>query len=223
MRIIGLAIACAGMGLMAGMARADTVPASCDVYPAGSDRAQATVGCSFSQRQGYITIDRDDGVTHDLSPAGDGPASYVDADGRPVQREDALGDQGLIFRFQDISLYVWWNADRGEPTAPTADHPYSTADYDATAILPCRRLPDGPRQSCPAGVLRMEGGQASVVVRDPEGAEFTINILNDTATGQSYVNATNRQADAVLADDVWQVTINGTQLYELPLVLVTGD
>lgn len=76
---------------------------------------------------------------------------------------------------------------------PTA--PFSTRDYDASTLLPCRSVPGGETGSCPAGILRMEGGTASIVVRSPAGEQFTINAMED------YVNATNRSAEASFDGD----------------------
>ena len=64
------------------------------------------LACTFGQRQGYITITRADGVTHDLSPVGDAPGNFRDQDGRAVYRQDGgLGDQGVVFRLPDESVY----------------------------------------------------------------------------------------------------------------------
>ena len=42
---------------------ADWTQARCDIYPKGSDKIESMVPCTFGQRQGYITIDREDGIT----------------------------------------------------------------------------------------------------------------------------------------------------------------
>jgi hypothetical protein len=175
------------------------------------------IHCGFSQRQGYITISREDGVTHDLSPVGDVPGNYRDQDGRAVYRQSGLGDDGLIFRFPDESVYVYWSTAALEPSEednPTA--PFSTRDYDATALLRCRGVDEPDFGICPAGVQRMEDGQGSVVVLSPKGEQFTINFMKD------YVNATNREAQATLEGDIWTVTINGVEIYEVPLAMIEG-
>ncbi len=196
---------------------ADSTAARCDIYPAGSDHTQKMIHCTFSQRQGYITITREDGVTHDLSPQGDSPGNFRDQDGRAVYRQSGLGDQGLIFRFPDESVYVYWSTAELEPAGddnPTA--PFTTQDYDATTLLRCRAVGDADFGSCPAGVLRMEGGQASVVVQSPKGEQFTINFMKD------YINATNREAKGNLEGDTWTVTIDGAEIYEVPLAVIEG-
>lgn len=196
----------------------DSTDARCDIYPAGSDKVEKMIPCTFSQRQGYITITREDGMTHDLAPFGDTPGNFRDQDGRTVYRQSGLGDQGLIFRFPDESVFVYWStaalepADTDNPTAP-----FTTADYDATALLRCREKGKPEFGNCPAGILRMEDKQASVVVQSPKGEQFTINFMTE------YVNATNREAEARLDGDTWTVTINGDEVYEVPLVAIEGD
>jgi hypothetical protein len=197
---------------------ADSTKARCDIYPAGSDHTDMMIGCTFSQRQGYVTITRDDGVTHELTPVGNQAGRYHDQYGHQVIRESGLGDQGLIFRLPTESIYVYWNTAALEPVAdednPTA--PFSTADYDATTLLRCRAVGETQTGNCPAGILRMDGGQASIVVRSQAGEQFTINFMSD------YINATNRKTEARRDGDTWIVTIDDTDVYEVPLAAIEG-
>jgi len=62
----------------------------------------------------------------------------------------------------------------------------------------------------------MDGGQASIVVQNQLGEQFTINFMND------YVNASNREVEARLEDDTWLVTVNGEEIYEVPLAAIEG-
>ena len=200
-------------------AAADWTDARCDIYPRGSDQASKMIPCTFGQRQGHVTITRDDGVTHDLSPVGDAPGNFRDQDGRTVYRQSGLGDQGLIFRFEDESVYVYWDTSALNPSASPEDNwawPFTTADYDATTRLRCRAAGDSEFGSCPAGILRMEGGQASIVVQNQLGQQVTINFMKD------YVNATNRQVEARLEDDTWIVTVDDGEVYEVPLAAIEG-
>jgi len=199
-------------------ALADSTDARCDIYPLGSDHTDTMLGCTFSQRQGYITITRQDGVTHELTPVGNQPGGYRDQHGHEVTRELGLGDAGLIFRFPDESVYVYWNAAalRTSPDEDNATAPFSTADYDATTLLRCRAVDDAEYDSCPAGILRMDGGEASIVIESPAGDQFTINFMRD------YVNATNRKADARLEGDTWIVVIDDTDVYEVPRAAIEG-
>jgi hypothetical protein len=106
-------------GLGAGPANADTTQARCDIYPKGEDRASASIPCTFSQRQGYVSIDRADGIRHELSPKGDQPGTYVDEKGRPAYRNRGLGSRGQIYRLADQSIYVYWST-AGLPGAAPA-------------------------------------------------------------------------------------------------------
>jgi hypothetical protein len=196
---------------------ADSTDARCDIYPVGSDHTDVMIPCTFSQRQGYITITRSDGVTHDLAPAGDVPGNFTDQDSNPVYRQNGLGDQGLIFRFPQESVYVYWNTAALEPRDednPTA--PFTTADYNATTLLRCRAAGDSEFGSCPAGILRMEDNQASIVVQNQLGEQFTINFM----TG--YVNATNRELKAHLEGDTWTLEFANGEVWEVPLAAIEG-
>jgi len=197
---------------------ADWTDARCDIYPKGDDHTDKMIPCTFSQRQGYVTITRDDGVTHDLSPVGDKPGNFSDQDGRTVYRQSGLGDQGLIFRFPDESVYVYWNTDALKPQTDEDNWtaPFTTADYDATTRLRCRAAGDSEFGSCPAGILRMEGGQASIVVQNQLGEQFTINFMKD------YVNATNREVEARMEGDTWILDFANGEVWEVPLAAIEG-
>ena len=202
----------------AATASADSAKARCDVYPIGEDHTDVVIPCTFSQRQGYITIYRSDGVTHDLSPEGDALGNFRDQHGNRVYRQSGLGDQGLIFRFPEESVYVFWNAEllENRNDEDNWSAPFTTDEYDATTRLRCRAAGDSEFGSCPAGILRMEGGQASIVIQNQLGEIFTINFMTD------YINATNREAEARMEGDTWIVTINGEEVYEVPLAAIEG-
>jgi hypothetical protein len=201
-----------------GPAATDATAARCDIYPVGEDHTDVVIPCTFSQRQGYITIRRDDGVRHDLSPEGDIPGNFRDQHGNRVYRQSGLGDQGQIFRLPDESIYVYWNPERpgkqGDDANWTA--PFTTDDFDATTRLRCRAVGESRFGSCPAGVARMDDGQASITIQNPRGEIFTINFMKD------YINATNREAEATRQGDTWTVTINGEEVYEVPLAAIEG-
>jgi hypothetical protein len=90
-------------------ASADTVNARCDIYPAGGDTASASLPCTFSQRQGYIHIQRQDGVGYQLTPVGDRPGNYVDQRGEAAYRNAGLGERGQIYRLKDETVLVYWD------------------------------------------------------------------------------------------------------------------
>ena len=96
--------------LVALPAHSDTAAARCDVYPLGESKASKSLPCQFSQRQGYVSITRSDGIAYDLSPKDDGIGNYLDQDGQPVYRRSGLGAEGLIFQMPELSVYVYWDA-----------------------------------------------------------------------------------------------------------------
>jgi hypothetical protein len=200
---------------------ADSTQARCEIYPKGSDKMETMVPCTFGQRQGYITITRKDGVTYDLSPVGDTPGNFRDQDGHDVYRQSGLGEAGLIFRFPKESLFVYWDnaasqpAGADNPTAPFATK-YEGGQYDATTLLRCKAAGDKEYGNCPAGILRMEGGQASIAVQSQLGKQFTINFMKD------YVNATVGEVKAKLKGDLWTVTRDNGEVYEVPLSAIEG-
>jgi hypothetical protein len=198
-------------------AQADIIEAACEIYPKGEDHTEVLIACTFSQRQGYITITRSDGITHDLSPVDDSPGNFQDQDGRKVYRQSGLGDQGQIFRFPDESVYVYWNAKMLEPAdEDNWTAPFTTDEYNATTRLRCRAAGDSEFGSCPAGILRMEDKQASIVVQNQLGEQFTINFM----TG--YVNATNREVEAKLEGDTWTLNFANGEVWEVPLAAIEG-
>lgn len=107
-------------------ARADTVDARCDIYPKGSDQASKVVACTFSQRQGFVSIDRADGVRHELSPRR-GVGNYRDQDGQRAVRSMGLGRAGQIYRLAHETVYVYWD---------TAGLPERAASAPVVAALP---------------------------------------------------------------------------------------
>jgi hypothetical protein len=200
---------------------ADSTQARCEIYPKGSDKLETMVPCTFSQRQGYITITREDGVTYDLSPVGDRPGNFRDQDGNAVYRQSGLGEAGLIFRFPKESLFVWWdNAASAPAAADNATAPFATkyagGDYDATTLLRCKAAGDREYGNCPAGILRMENSQASIVIQSQLGQLFTVNFMTD------YVNATVGEVKAKLNGDLWTVTRDNGEVYEVPLSAIEG-
>jgi hypothetical protein len=196
---------------------ADWTEARCDIYPKGEDHVSKMIPCTFGQHQGNVTITRDDDVTHQLSAVGDTPGNFLDQDGHPAYRQSGLGDQGLIFRLEDESVYIYWNTAALYPQEEdNLTTPFTTADYDATTLLSCRAPGESEFGLCPAGILRMEKSQASIVVQNQSGEQFTINFMTDS------VNATNREIEAVLEDDTWTVTVANGEVYQVPRAAIEG-
>lgn len=210
--------------LLAGWAlpsAADSTQARCEIYAKGSDKLEKMTPCIFSQRQGHITISRQDGVTYDLIPSDDKPGNFHDQHGQTVYRQSGLGEAGLIFRLPKQSLFVYWDnatsqpAGVNNPTAPFATK-YEGGQYDATTLLRCKAPRDKAFKSCPAGILRMENRQASIVVQSQTGKQFTLNFMTD------YVNATVGTVKAKLNRDLWTIIRDNGEVYEVPLSAIEG-
>ena len=128
-----------------------------------------------------------------------------------------MGDQGLIFRFPDESVYVYWNTASLDPAdEDNPSWPFSTRDYDATTLLRCKSAGDTEFGNCPAGILRMEDAQASIVVQNQTGEQFTINFM------QEYINATNREVKARMEGDTWILEFANGEIWEVPLAAIEG-
>ncbi len=62
----------------------------------------------------------------------------------------------------------------------------------------------------------MEDNQASIVVQNQLGEQFTINFMTD------YVNATNREVEAQLEGDTWILHFANGEVWEVPLAAIEG-
>lgn len=89
--------------------KADTVNARCDVFPKGEDRATSSGPCTFSQRQGAVSIQLENGNSYDLRPSGNQPGNYRDQNGDAAYRQTGLGDRGQIYRLANESIFVYWD------------------------------------------------------------------------------------------------------------------
>jgi len=117
-------------------AMADSTDARCDIYPKGEDHSDVSIPCTFSQRQGYIYIDRSDNISHELTPQEDAVGHFKDAQGNDVYRQSGLGEIGLIFRFKNESIYLYWDT-VGLPDKKTHKETKSSSGhlYDKTFDL----------------------------------------------------------------------------------------
>ena len=208
--------------LVSPSAVADSTDARCDIYPKGEDHSGASIPCVFSQRQGYITINRSDGVVHDLSPRGDKPGNYSDANGRDVYRQSGLGKNGLIFRFDEESVFVYWDTAGlpGDDDENNYAAPYSTGKFDATTRLTCSlqgHVTTG-NTDCAAGINRgPKAGQAIITIMRLDGVERILQFDGDrvVSPGEGKVHA-QRQSDE------WTVTIDDIESYRVHVEAIEG-
>jgi hypothetical protein len=117
----GSAIATLTVFGMSVAVKADTVPAHCDIYAPGEDYASLSSNCTFSQRQGYISVQlQANGVRYNFSPIPNSdPGNFTDQEGNRVYRQSGLGDVGQIFQLGDGSaLYVYWDISSSYGSSP---------------------------------------------------------------------------------------------------------
>ncbi|MBW4529684.1 MAG: hypothetical protein KME02_03240 [Aphanothece saxicola GSE-SYN-MK-01-06B] len=88
---------------------ADTVDARCDVFPAGDDKATSSGLCTFSQRQGFVTIRLKGGQTVELKPNENTPNAFFDERGEPAKREMLDANRGQVYRLETQSIFVFWD------------------------------------------------------------------------------------------------------------------
>lgn len=158
-------------------AKADTVNARCDFYPIGEDTASASMPCTFSQRQGYITIQTQGGAVYEFSPLGDVPGNFEDAAGNPVYRQAGLGDAGQIFQLNNESIYVYWD------TAPFSSQPSAPPSSDRVGTLTGHEagtqinVHSDATQYSEATAYGLVGDQVEILecVQDTDTADSTLN------------------------------------------------
>ncbi|WP_411876137.1 hypothetical protein [Vulcanococcus limneticus] len=88
---------------------ADTVDARCDLFPAGKDRAPSSGLCTFSQRQGYVTIRLKNGQTIERKPNESTSNAFFDSQGEPARREILDAKRGHVYRLATQSIVGFWD------------------------------------------------------------------------------------------------------------------
>ncbi|CAA9589808.1 FIG00559489: hypothetical protein [uncultured Synechococcales cyanobacterium] len=164
--VLAVAVAIASLGL-AVSAKADTVNARCAVYPKGSNRATSSSPCTFSQRQGVVGIQLQNGRRYDLRPVGSQPGNYRDQNGRAAYRQGGLGERGQIYRLANESIFVYWDtASSGQGSGNTTGGSAAPPDAGTTVF----RLRDlvGARAGQAENTIRQRGYR--FVKTDPPAA-----------------------------------------------------
>lgn len=198
-------------------AQADTTQAYCVLTMGDELSAPPTTNtCTFSQRQGNVSIVFDADERYEFAYQEADSDQYIDQDGQSVSRVILDDQKGLAFHYPDKQISVYWDKLQFQQHDPNNwTWPFTTDEYDATTRLVCGDY-GKPADSCPAGIFRMEDSQASIVVLSPAGETFTINIMAD------YINATNREVESKLVDDNWVIDVDKTETYIIPRAAVEG-
>ncbi|WP_207714383.1 hypothetical protein [Scytonema sp. UIC 10036] len=163
--------------------KADTVKARCDVYPKGEDRATSSGPCTFSQRQGAVGIQLQNGKRYDLRPVGNKPGNYRDRNGRPAYRQSGLGDKGQIYRLANESIYIYWSTDSSNQSSqPSPSQPSGTPVTQMTprnANQIAVQITEGEFNF--SGVLKRTSGNNFI------GSDGRVRVMYDRSTGRVVI------------------------------------
>lgn len=187
-------------------AKADTTTARCDVYPRGEDRATSSDTCTFSQRQGHITITLKDGTTYDLTASPTQAATYTDQNGRPATREDDLGTAGTIYRLADVSIYVYWDAST-----------VSSEPRRGGGNVPCSAGQPSYNRLCQAAGIYGDG-HATLTLVGPGGDAHHLYYDGQTM----YSTDPEDQVVMQVIDGQYLVSVNDAEFFRLDEIMVTG-
>ncbi len=171
-------------------AQAETTKARCDIYPQGEDRASLVTPCTFSQRQGFVTIVLEDGTSYALIPSPAEAATYTDQAGRPVGREDGLGDQGVIDRSANRSIDVYWNPAIGSASEPGAQEPAqaSVSAQNGTPVTYVTEVSDSRVVvQITEGEFRFQGDLERTSGNLFQGQDDQVRVMYDRDTGRIVV------------------------------------
>jgi hypothetical protein len=193
-----------GFGLAA---QADTTPAHCDLYAPGEDYAYLSSNCTFSQRQGYVTITLKDGTTYELTPSPTQAATYTDQNGRPATREDELGTDGVIYRLADVSIFVYWDAST-----------VSSEPRRGGGNVPCSAGQPSYDKMCRAAAIYSDAGSATLTLVGPTGNEHHLYYDGQTL----YSTDPDDQVLMQVVDGQYLVSINDAEFFQLDAIIVTG-
>ena len=189
------------------VAQADTTTARCDVYPRGEDTATSSDPCTFSQRQGYVTITLKDGTTYELTPLPTQAAAYIDQNGRPATREDELGTDGVIYRLADVSIYVYWDAST-----------VSSEPRRGGGNVPCSVGQPSYDRMCRAAAIYGNSGSAALTLLGPTGNEHHLYYDGQTL----YAIDPDEQMLMQVVDGQYLVSVNDVEFFQLDETIMTG-
>jgi hypothetical protein len=210
---LSLAAAIASLGI-AFSAKADTTQARCDVYPRGEDTVLSYGPCTFSQRQGYVTITLEDGTTYELSPDPKRAAIYTDQDGRRATREDTGDTSVTIYRLADVSIFVYWGAgDTGSGNTVAYREPQRGGGY-----FPCSIVQPDYEDTCEASVVFGDPGNATLTLTGVMGSEHHLAVYE----GELYSTDVNDEVLVQVLDGIYYVNINDEEFFQLDEIIVTG-
>lgn len=99
------ALVCLNLGQAA---KADSVKSFCAYYPNGASRPEAAMPCTFSQYQGFIYLNWEDGVANAFRPVEGRLGVFTDQLGGEVYRQGSDGPADMIFKMEQGDIEVYW-------------------------------------------------------------------------------------------------------------------
>lgn len=143
---------------------------------------------------------------HVTSVSYDGP----EPEGLGTSEKLAIGAAAAIA----AGLIVSQLAGDEEDSSPTGK--YTTADYDATTILPCSIGEPTHADSCPAGIRRGKGGAATIHVTSPAGSERSLDFRGGDVTTPHGNLTWGKDGDE------WYIGIDNREFYIVPEAAIYG-
>lgn len=197
-------------------ARADTVAARCEVAPREKTLPRTTMGCTFSQRQGFIGLELADGRRLELAP--EGGRRYRDADGQQVSA--SVSPAGQVFRLPRETVRVDWDTagwPAFQPGVATVDQPFDRRWTLGRLSLRVTSANDGPRNRVtitPAGL----SADNRPLVHDLDGRVAGVELADLDANGWPEVYVTLIDRDARRTGRLLAAAVNrGRSLTEIAL------
>lgn len=102
--------------------------------------------------------------------------------------------------------------------APASDAKVKGTPYHAAGEVPCSQgdAPQGSAQ-CNFGVIRGQPGNAAVHVMPPGGFKRTLNFAGNKVSSEG-----DAKVEATKSGDMWSVTVNDYEHYQIPQAVISG-
>ena len=144
---------------LSGAVLADTTDATCEVRKDGETKQGASGPCTFTQRQGYVSIDLRNGQRIELSP-GDRPDHYRDEKGHKVVLTASRNSNE--YKWDNKKLIVRWSTASHGSSGSGHGHGHVDGQWDP---IPCRFA--GERKTCRIYTAFSQAG-TSIEVKFPD-------------------------------------------------------
>ncbi len=167
-----------------GVALADTAEATCEVRKDGETKQGATGPCTFSQRQGFASIDLRNGDRYELSPAG-----------KPDHFKDQKGKAVVLTVKDNANIYTWEGGKKIIVRFNVATSTPSPTRGGAGDPVPSLQDLVGARGGSAEGALK---GRGYTWVRTEKSGDASFAYWRENENGQCIVvKTTDGRYDAI--------------------------